>query len=123
VIIEEDLILPEWKFAKELYDDCQGADWLSKAIVSLINSIFYQRRVVFVLSKRAFRDLAKSDKNWTNPIGLKDSNYRKLLSEITKSKLVKLVHRGPGSWVYEVTNETILGYLYIDVEAQRNEAI
>lgn len=123
-ITQDDLFLPEWETIKKEYDELQGGEWVDKAIVSLLNSALFQRRVVFVLAKRSFRELAKSDKNWTRQIGLKDENWKSLIQEITSRDIVKCIHKTEkGRLVYEIIEEDILNLLNIDVNAQRNEAI
>ncbi len=123
-ITEDDLFLPEWETLKKEYDSHQNGEWIDKAIVSLLNSAIFQRRVVFVLAKRPFRELAKSDKNWKRSIGLKDENWKVFIQEITGRDIVKCIHRADkGSFVYEIVENDILDLINIDISSQREEAI
>ena len=99
---EEDLELPQWQFLKDEYTECQTEPWLTKAVLSICNSIIYQQRVFFVLTKKSARELFKSDKNWKKPIGLKDENYKKLIQELTESDLIRLVKKDGQAYVYEL---------------------
>lgn len=123
-INEDDLWLPEWDTLKKEYDAHQNGEWIDKAIVSLLNSAIFQRRVVFVLAKRSFRELAKSDKNWKKPIGLKDENWKTLIFEVINRDIVKCIHKtDKGRLVYEIIENDILKMINISVDEQRKEAI
>src|SRR5574343_1572376 len=120
----QDLSLLEWQMLKNEYDENAKSEWVDKALVSMLNSIVFQRRVVFILTKRAFRELCQSDMNWTKKIGLKDESWKTFIHEATGRQLIKKVYgTSNGRLVYELINKEILDLLMIDRAKQYQEAI
>lgn len=116
----QDLELPEWKFLLEEYNVHRRSVWIERALISLINAIVFQRLVFFLMSRRLFRELCRTDMNWSKPIGLKDENYRKLVQEAILRKFIQVEEKLPnGNWVWRVIHPTLLNHIAIDLELQK----
>ena len=90
-----------WGVMSGEYEGAQELQWSTKAIVSLLNALVYQRRTVFILTRAGLRDLLRSDKNWKESIGLKNGYYPKFLKSI--SGFIEVVGKAPttsGRMVY-----------------------
>ena len=128
-ITEEDLeVDPNWSKIHSEYLECSDSEWLTQATVSLINSIYHQKRKAFGLSRESLRNLLKSDKNWEKPIGLKDSNYKKFLDHVFRGKFLENIpYEKTGIsnklMVVKVIHKDILKMFDFDIDSQISESV
>lgn len=116
----QDLQLPEWKLLAEEYLEHERSEWLERAIISLINSLFFQRVVFFLMSRRSFRKLCRTDRNWKKSIGLKDENFKKLIQEAVLRKFILVEEKLPNDiWVWKVVHPALLSHITVDIPAQK----
>jgi hypothetical protein len=119
---------PAWRFVAEEYKNCQNDSWKNKAAVSLLNSIIFQRRIVFVLTRNNLRDLLASDENWEKPLGLKNDNYKKLLCMLYSGLLEKIIlpvnpKTGRDIMILKVVHPEVLKFLQVNVEDQLKQTV
>jgi hypothetical protein len=119
----EDIASPEYALLKEEYDTHQNGGWIEKALVSILASAIYQRRVAFVLSRRTLRTLLRSDKNWVKPPGFKDESYPEFLQQAMNSGILQLIDRGWRAHAFEITHPDVLRLVGADVAKHRREAL
>jgi hypothetical protein len=123
-IDKQDLELPEWEQMQFEYDSCQGESWVNRAIVSLLNSLIFQRRVFFILSRGAFRRLLNEDKNWKKQIGLKNDNWTVFLRTAKDRGIIKERYvSSTKAHVYELIHSEMLNIVKINVGQQFEEAV
>jgi hypothetical protein len=117
--------LEEWVSLKEDYKKLSQSSWEDRAMVSMVNAILLQRRVVFILTRKNFRELLRNDRNWKKKIGIRNDNWRKLILTATNCNIIKCIHKPTNNscGVYEVIHKDILKYLNVDVKQQRAECI
>ena len=120
-INDQDLELPQWQFMQKEYDECQNEEWVTKAVVSIFNSILFQQRVFFNLTRDTTRALLKADKNWDTSIGMKNENYKALIQELLSSELIREVKKGTKSYVYEVISPELLDFMVVNSVKQKAE--
>lgn len=118
-----DLELPEWYELDKAYKAAR--DPIHKIIISIRNSILYQKRVVFALSRDSLRDLVRADENWKPRAGFDNNAYKKVIKLLVDSCLVEVIK--PASrgtpFVLKVVKNDVLQYLIVDVSKQMNEAL
>jgi hypothetical protein len=117
---------PIWDFVNNEYKENQDSSWMTKATVTLINSMFYQRRLVFALTRTDLRALLQNDENWKKGIGLKDSYYSEFLKHIIRSGLVEAVElskTGRKVMVLKVIHPELLDKMQVDVAQQIQQTI
>jgi len=127
LITKEDSINdPAWEVMSKEYEEAQDSEWSVKAIISIVNSIIYQRRLVFLMTRNSLRDLLNSDKNWNKPIGLKTDNYKfilrimyKTVGELVESFESKRNNRKFS--IIKVNNPDILKFLSVNYDEQLQE--
>lgn len=118
---------PAWAMVAEEYLGCKDSEWLTKATVSILNSIIYQRRVVFILNRSCLRDLLKKDINWEPSLGLKNDRYSSIIRRICKGLVekvgeVKVNNAGRYAMIFKVVHPEVLKYLQVDTNEQLKEA-
>jgi hypothetical protein len=119
-ILEEDVVPhAEWEIIKKWYSDIENhpdVNWIDKAMNSIINSIVHQRRAVFALSRDGVRSVLASDKNWSQPIGLKNDSYKFLLASLIDAGILEPVgDRGRKKLaVYKVVDQNILEMIKVN---------
>lgn len=123
----KNIILPELKFLNdELESIKDDGTVIAKTVWAILNSILTQKRVCFTLSRGALREMLKADENGLK-IGLKNDSYRQILSNLLDDSegpaFIKLIHEGNRAYAYEVVHPTLLAFLIVDVNKQRQEAI
>jgi hypothetical protein len=120
---------PAWAELGQDYEDAkqEKSAWAVKAMLTVINSIIFQRRLVFIMTRESLRKLLKSDANWNKNIGLKQGNYKHIL-KIIYSMVGELVEYGKSKQtgrrvaIIKVTSKDILKYLNVNYEEQLEEA-
>lgn len=122
-INDSDLLLPEWFTLAADYKAAEDEQTIIKALISLRNAIIFQRRVVFCLSRDCTRELINQDKNWKQSPGLKNENYKLIISMAIQLNMIKEVQKGRSKQlsVYEVIDNELLQILKINVDAQTQE--
>lgn len=124
-ITKDDLKLPEWYELNEDYKEVTSA--VDKAVVSIKNSIMFQRREYFCLVRESTREMINTDRNWKSKSGLSNDNWPAILKVLTSNEvgLVRVVKEGSfkAPTVYQVIDKDILKVLKIDSEQQRREAL
>lgn len=118
---------PAWDMVAQEYEEAKDSEWLTKATVSIINSIIFQRRVVFLMNRDNLRNLLKNDKNWDAGIGLKAENYSSIIRRICKGLVekvgeVKINAAGRYVMIFKVVHPDLLKFLQVDVIEQLKEA-
>src|SRR4051812_17869771 len=78
-LTRKDLYHPEWKMLASEYREHKDSPWVERALITLINAIYNQRRKYFLMPRRSTRKLLQSDMNWKPRIGLKNENFKKLI--------------------------------------------
>lgn len=131
ILVATKLITPEdtnwdrnWRQISFEYKKCKDYGWLDKATVSLINSIYTQKRMAFCLSRESLRELLNSDKNWEKPIGLRDSYYRKFLDHVFRGGLLENEPSdkvGRKLMVLKIKHPKLLSMFNFDMDAQLSE--
>lgn len=66
------------------YKQARTYDWIHKATLTFVNSIITENKAVFVLTRESLRKVLASDKNWTQPLGLANSEYKHFIKHISK---------------------------------------
>jgi len=126
-IVETDSVFPEWVYLKEQYEENQDSSWVTKALITITNSVLTQRRVFFCMRMEDFRTIARNDLNWRKSIGLDNSAWKDLLLTGYKAGLFREVKRvqvrGRTRIVFELTDPETLSLIVIDKDKQRVEAL
>lgn len=119
---ERDNSIPKWKFLNRELEDI-GPTPIHKAVWCIINSILYQERVCFTLTRDSLRKMIKNDQNLS--FGLKNDNYSKIVKVLTTGKepLLKQIAKGEKAYAYEVISPILLKLLVVDVNEQRKQTI
>lgn len=123
-IREEDLNLPEWYELKQDYDEITDAK--DRVVVSIKNSILFQRRLVFCLTRETTRELIKNDKNWKKTVGLSNDYWSQINYILFNSGLVELVQKSNGkgqATIYKVIDKDILKTLQVNFDEQMKEVV
>lgn len=121
IIKKKDLILPKWIYLKNLYKEGKESSVVVKSCVSIINSILFQERIYFCITRESLRELLKSDTNWgPNGIGLDDHNYAEIKARLFQSKNIIEVEKGLGRspGILELVGAEYLKFLVINKDAQ-----
>jgi len=114
--------LPEWLHLKEAYDETE--DSIQRTIVSLFNSIMYQRRLYFVLTRDATKRLVREDKNHKIKTAFRNNYWQTIIAKCTNElKMLELVAIENNVAVYKCIDETIRNYIKIDEQKQLQETI
>ncbi len=105
-----------WDWLKEQYNDINEYDSVSKAMVSVLNSILNQERIFFAISRKGMLELVKSDMNFktTKGTGFKTTLYSKILSKLQEDGYISKFQdsdNGLTATGYEVCDEYLLSYL------------
>lgn len=115
------------KTGYDKFQDGVGDDRFKKMVITILNGIYTQNRLIFGLSKRKFREMASKDLNW-GPNGLEyDSKiWKRFILYITSQKIVKVLNpevRGSNAvFLYELIQPDFVKlFNNIDKEAQKKE--
>ena len=122
-ITEEDLRLPEWE---SLYRNYQRSNLETGVIIcSIMNSIIYQRRVCFNITRDGLRNLIKNDKNiqiLKKEASFRNENYPEIIRTMIASGLIKaLENKDNKVYGFQVIKENVLNRIVVDTEVQRQE--
>lgn len=125
---EEALRLPEWLLLKEDYKLLEKDSSVNRAIVTIINSIIYQRRVVFCLTRRLLRQLVTGDNNWKKRGTLANEKYSDVLKALFKWGYVEKVEipeksNPRGILVLRLVDKDFLEFVKVSEETQLSEVI
>lgn len=97
---EFDLTCPFWRYLDEQYADAQSLELAAMKLVTVLNSMRYQRRAAVAIDRDGLRDLFKLEKNWpkgcgwrTN-VGVDNNEYKTLWSMISKHQFLEVEHDG-----------------------------
>lgn len=125
LIQAEDLKLPAWLLLNDEYLALQEADSCVKAVLTILNSVIYQHRVVFCITRNSLRILLKQDKNWKTPPGFRNGHYKKILKHLFEyvREVKNPKGRGDSVLVCQVIDKELLSFLQVDVDKQMAEAI
>lgn len=128
VISEQDVKhCADLKWLNKQYTECQNAQNTTKVAISVINSILYQKNIVFGITRKNLRDIISSDTNWNNTVGLSNSKYNEVLSFLIRNNFIKQVDYDHESTrylgLYEVCDVEILGFLSGNREEHLTRAI
>jgi len=113
---------PEWLHLKEAYDACN--DSIERTVVSLLNSIMYQRRIYFVLTRDVTANLVREDKNHKMKTAFRNSLWPTIIAKCTNElNMLELVAKENNVAAYKCIDETINNYIKIDEQKQLQETI
>lgn len=83
IITQDDLDTSDkWNTVKKWYQDTEkdpNNQWLDFALHSIFNSILYQERIYFAITRKKLRELFQRDTNWSDPLGLDSNEYSTLI--------------------------------------------
>lgn len=125
-IQKEDLVLPEWFELNEDYKTTTHS--LAKVIITIRNSILFQKRIFFCITRKSLRELIESDINWGQEKGsFKNEKYSYIIKLLTQDfQIMKLVQKAVNKRsvdVYQLTDESLLKHLKIDESKQLEQTI
>ena len=126
-ITEEDMgANPKWVALQAGYESVENnpnSDWMHYLLQSLLNSIIYQERIFFVLSRDAFRkDILQKDCNWSKIPGFKNNKWTVFTDYLEDEGILKHYNKGTNNTkIYEVIDEEVLSYLEVDRNKQIEE--
>jgi hypothetical protein len=107
--ITDDMIRhPEWKWLKPSYKKVNTA--VGKSLCSIYNSIFYQRRIVFCLTRAATGNLVYYDQNHKKKSSFHNKHYPVIIAKLINEGIVKMLYKGKGKRpaIYEVIHPFFL---------------
>lgn len=112
-----------WRELKQEYNEVE--DSLSAAIVTICNSILFQNRKFFTITRTELRNMIKEDKNHKKSYGIRNATYREVIAAITSMSFVKKIKDGKNKTpaLYEVIDEELLKYINVDHSAQLQSAL
>ena len=114
-----------WKDLKSGYSYIKKdktAKWVDKAIQTVLNSIVFQQRVFFCMTRMNTRVLLKEDQNWGN-LALDNNKYGFLLEEMKDDGLIT-IDKSEKPWMMEVIEPEILTMINLNLkEEQRNQVL
>lgn len=116
IIDEDDIRLhKDWNWLANQYKDAmESEDSIVQCAMSIINSILYQKRIVFCLTRNQMEDLVKNDKNFSKEIGWSNSYYPKIMHWFKRNEiLVQIYYEGFNSRkpaMYEMVNKEFLTF-------------
>jgi hypothetical protein len=103
-----------WSYVYKGYVECQGAEWATKATVSVVNSILFHRKKYFIITRESLKKLLQNDTNWEPRISLKNENYTYLLSRLHCGLIEKFEElmsaSGRKLTVYKLTDPEVSSY-------------
>lgn len=124
-ITEQDLVLPEWYELNEDYKT--NSHPLSKVIITIRNSILFQRRIFFCMTRKSLRELIDKDLNWKVKGKFTNEKYSYIIRLLTKEfsilKIAQKTTNKRGVDVYQVIDSSILKHLQIDENKQFEQTI
>ncbi len=116
-----------WLYDKYQESNKRKLNVVSKSIVSVLNAIIFQQRLVFGMTRDLLRELLSNDENWQKRIGLKHENYKKIIGRLVKSGLIEEVKYDKDEEkkvkLYRVIHPEILKALTGDFESQLSESL
>lgn len=121
IIKKKDLILPKWIALQKLYKDGKDSSVVVKSCVSIINSILFQERIYFCITRESLRELLKSDTNWgPSGLGLDNHNYAEIKARLFQSNNIVEVEKGLGRspGILKLVGADYLKFLNINKDAQ-----
>lgn len=116
LITQEDIeSSPGWAMVAEEYRAEQKSRWVVRAQVSLINSILYHQKMVFILTRDGFAEICRGDGNWNKSLGFSPKNWSQFLLQasgiIKLEKMVWNPKRGRNIAVYRVIHPELLALI------------
>jgi len=121
--------LAEWGYMFRQYNICKEKklEAVTKNVCSVLNSILYQRRVVFVLTRESVKNIVSSDKNWKTRVGFRNENYRKIIGLLCKNNIIEEIvfpeNKSKKTMVFKVIEPFFLSLLQVDAEKQMSEVL
>mgnify|MGYP003108823350 CR=1 FL=1 len=109
----------KWHVLKDSYKELEedyNTTTIDKQIQSIMNSIVYQERIYFCITRAKLIPLLKSDKNWETAVGLDKNKYSALIGSLTNLGLVELHDGTKKPHIYKVTHPELLEMIKIDSE-------
>lgn len=119
----------EWKWLANQYKACikDRANPQVCGSVSLFNSIFHQKRLVFGINRIKTAQLIQQDSNWPVKKGLKNGNYSKILGFLIKNKFIESIDYdkkvGQKIMLYKLIHPDLVKLITVDFNAQLEESI
>lgn len=114
-------IIPEWKFLSEQYDTVD--DQVTAVLMSIQNSLIYQKRLIFTVSRDSLRELVTNDKNWgirKKSFGLSNGQYKTIRHHLRliAEKIEDIVVGYGTISIFEVTDEELLNIIKVNRDEQ-----
>lgn len=129
-ISKQDMVLPEWKWLSQQYKDVEGAknrDSVLKVALSIVNSMIFQRRAVFCLTRDTVEKFYKDDRNWTKELGWNSKYYSEAIGFLCRQGIIENIsyvgenQRKPH--IYKVISKDILNFFTLDVNLQTQQCL
>ena len=104
-------------------------DSIVKIAISILNSILYQRRVFFCITRDGVKNLVKNDKNWKINISWANDYYKSVIRFLTYKDdptIRQIKYRGYNSRkpiMFEVIDPDLIEMITIDAKQQKKESI
>lgn len=87
---ESDLLNKKWKWMWKQYDGCENEkDSTAKTCISIVNSILYQNRRYFCLTRENVERIIRNDENWKSKVGYSNESYRHIIRFLTKNEFIQ----------------------------------
>jgi len=105
------LVKPEYEFLKTQYDTVRLP--VGRAITSIINSILYQRRIVFCMTRRLTEEMVRSDGNHEDSIAFRHECWPAVIGKLCGNKFIREVRKGLDGMlsIWEVVDPELLSFL------------
>ena len=129
-ITKEDIeLFEEWRWLTSQYQSCnkKAPKPHIYGVVSVLNAIFNQRRLVFGMTRKKTSSLIRTDENWNPKKGLRNGNYSKILGFLIKNNFIEPVkYDAVGNQkmlLFKVINKEMINMISVDYEEQLEESI
>ena len=113
----------EW--LAEAYRAMKNKTAVSRYVVSFCNSVVFQRRLVFILNKRLFGNLMRSDENHTpKNRGFDNSKWKEFFSKLCQNGFIEVVAAGRnGEQICRLVNKDLIQKIAILTAMDRMVAL
>jgi hypothetical protein len=89
LIKKKDLRSPKWNWLYKQYQSLQDEKTsVGKTVVTILNSIIYQNKQFFFLTRENIKDLLKADVNWSEPVGFSEHKYKEIISFMVRNGII-----------------------------------
>ena len=122
--IDEDCLQHEqWATLKHEYGKVNTP--IGRALCSIVNSILFQQRVYFSLTRADLREMVTEDRNHVQIRSFKNETYSKIRALLFENGIAEEVFKGTGKQVsiLKIVDKNLLKYLKVNVEAQKEESL